>query len=321
MVASCILTLARDNSSYVAVRSAADRICGKRLKAALPHLVESMEHHGHLDLDPEVRARLLIASAATLARLLKLIRSRVASRRKRRRNLQRGRHIPVRTFANWNRPPPVFLEIDLVAHCGESMGGSFVYSLVATDVCTGWTEAVPLLAREQSLVVTGLEAIAKQLPFLVLGIDSDNDSVFINDTLTEYCADRGIEFTRSRAYRKNDQAWVEQKNGAVIRRFLGHERYSGQVAGQTIAHLHGVMRLYVNYFQPSFNLLDKTRNGSVVTKRSGGVKSQSKSKENRGRERRTLSELGRILSKACGATCWAGCRKIWTPARWHCWAG
>ena len=123
------------------------------------------------------------------------------------------------------------------------------------------------MAREQSLVVTGLEAIAKQLPFTVLGIDSDNDSVFINDSLMRYCADRGIEFTRSRAYRKNDQAWVEQKNGAVIRRFLGHERYSGQVAGQTIAHLHRAMRLYVNYFQPSFKLMEKTRNGSVVTKR------------------------------------------------------
>ena len=117
---------------------------------------------------------------------------------------------------------------------------------MATDVCTGWTEAVPLLAREQNLVVAGQEAIAKQLPFPVLGIDSDNDTVFINDTLTRYRADRGIEFTRSRAYRKNDQAWVEQENGAVIRRFLGHERYSGRVAGQTIAHLHGAMRLYVN---------------------------------------------------------------------------
>ena len=113
----------------------------------------------------------------------------------------------------------------------------------------------------------GLEAIARQLPFTVLGIDSDNDSVFINDTLTQYCADQGIEFTRSRAYRKNDQAWVEQKNGAVIRRFLGHERYSGQVAGQTIAHLHGAMRLYVNYFQPWFKLMEKTRKGSAVTKR------------------------------------------------------
>lgn len=147
------------------------------------------------------------------------------------------------------------------------MWGSFIYSLVVTDVCTGWTEAVPLLAREQNLVVAGLEAIAKQLPFPVLGIDSDNDSVFINDTLTGYCADRGIEFTRSRAYRKNDQAWVEQKNGAVISRFLDHERYSGQVAGQTIAHMHGAVWLYVNYFQPSFKLMEKTRNGSAVIKR------------------------------------------------------
>ena len=88
-----------------------------------------------------------------------------------------------------------------MAHCGDNMGGFFVYSLVATDVCTGWTEAVPLLVREQSLVVAGLEAIARQLPFLVLGIDSDNDSVFINDTLTRYCSYRGIEFTRSRVYR------------------------------------------------------------------------------------------------------------------------
>ena len=156
---------------------------------------------------------------------------------------------------------------DVMAHCGDSMWGSFIYSLVATDVCTSWTEAVPLLAREQNLVVAGLEAIAKQLPSPVLGIDSDNDSVFINGTLTRYCAYRSIEFTRSRVYWKNDQAWVEQKNGAVIRRFLGHERYSGQVAGQTIAHLHGAMRLYAKYCQPSFKLLEKTRDGSAVIKR------------------------------------------------------
>ena len=251
----------------ILIWEASDRICGKRLKAAMPHLMESLDRHGHLDLDPEVKTRVLSASAATLDRLLKPVRSTVVGRRKRRRRLSPGRNIPVRTFADWNRPPPGFLEIDLVAHCGDSMWGSFIYSLVATDVCTGWTEAVPLLAREQNLVVAGLEAIAKQLPFPVLGIDSDNDTVFINDTLTRYCADRGIEFTRSRAYRKNDQAWVEQKNSAVIRRFLGHERYSGQVAGQTIAHLHGAMRLYVNYFQPSFKLMEKTRNGSAVIKR------------------------------------------------------
>ena len=90
----------------------------------------------------------------------------------------------LRTFADWNAPPLGFLEIDLVVHHGGSWWGSMIHSLVATDICTGWTKAVPLLAGEQSLVVAGLEAIGQQLPFPVKGIDSDNDSVFINETLT-----------------------------------------------------------------------------------------------------------------------------------------
>ena len=115
--------------------------------------------------------------------------------------------------------------------------------------------------------MAGLESIGGQLPFPVKGIDSDNDSVFINDTLTRYCAERGIEFTCSRPYRKNDRAWIEQKNGAVVRHFAGHDRYSGPVAGQTMVHLYGAVRRYVNYFQPSFKLVEKTRHGSRVVKR------------------------------------------------------
>ena len=99
--------------------------------------------------------------------------------------------------------------------------------------------------------------MGRQLPFSIRGIDSDNDSAFINETLIRWCNERGIEFTRSRAYRKNDQAWIEQKNGAVVRRFVGYDRYSGPVAGQTMAHLYGVVRLYVNYFQPSFKLVER----------------------------------------------------------------
>ena len=253
--------------AVIVVWEASDRICGKRLKAALPNLVDSMERHGHLELDPEVRSRVVSASAATLDRLLGPIRTTAGSRRRRRRRANMGRQIPVRTFNDWNRPPPGFLEIDLVAHCGGSLSGSFIHSLVATDICTGWTEAVPLLAREQSLVVEGLEAIARQLPFRVLGIDSDNDSAFINETLVQYCSQRGIEFTRSRAYRKNDQAWIEQKNGSVIRRFTGHDRFSGRIAGQTMVHLYKAVRLYVNYFQPSFKLLEKMRDGAKTIKR------------------------------------------------------
>ena len=258
--------------AVIVVWEASDRICGKRLKAALPNLVDSMERHGHLSLDPLVREHLLSASAATLDRLLKPIRPTAGSRRRRKRRPYMGSQVPVRTYNDWNWPPPGFLEIDLVAHCGGTLSGSFIHSLVATDICTVWTEAVPLLAREQSLVleglvVEGLEAIAGQLPFPALGIDSDNDSVFINQTLIGYCADRGIEFTRSRAYRKNDQAWIEQKNGSVVRRFAGYDRYSGRIAGQTMVHLYQAVRLHVNYFQPSFKLLEKVRDGARVIKR------------------------------------------------------
>ena len=138
---------------------------------------------------------------------------------------------------------------------------------MATGVCTGWTEAVPLLAREQSLVVAGLEAIGQRLPCPIRGIDSDNDSVFINETLVQYCAGRGIEFTRSRAHRSNDQAWIEQKHGSVVRRFVGHDRYPGQVAGQAMANLYEALHPYVNFFHPSFKLIDKTRDGATIVNR------------------------------------------------------
>ena len=243
---------------------AADRICGKRLKAALPNLVDAMERHGHLNLDPEVRKKLLKASAATIDRLLAPIRNPSRLRRKRRRSKKIGTQIPIRTFADWDGPNPGYLEIDFVVHCGGFMAGSFIHTLVTTDVSSGWTEFLPLLAREQSLVVEGLDAIFQQIPFPVLGIDSDNDSAFINDTLLAFCQKHHIEFTRSRAYHKNDQAWIEQKNGAVIRRMVGHERFSGLVAGQALAHLYQAACLYVNYFQPSFKLRKKIRNGAKV---------------------------------------------------------
>ena len=132
--------------------------------------MESMERHGHLDLDPEVRERLLADSAATPDRLLKPVRATVASRRKRRRNLQPGWHIPVRIQTthygdDWNKPPPGFLEIDLVAHCGDYMGGSFVYSLVVTDVCTGWTEAVPCWSESSPWWWQGWRRSPNSCPF------------------------------------------------------------------------------------------------------------------------------------------------------------
>lgn len=244
----------------------ADRICGKRLKAILPTLIDALERHGHLTLEAKLKKQLLVVSAATIDRLLAPVRSKAKGRKKRRNSLKVSKKIPVRTFSDWHEPKPGYFEIDFVVHCGGSMADSFIHTLVATDICSGWTECLPLLAREQSLVVEGLAALFRQIPFRALGIDSDNDGAFINETMLAFCKKRQIEFTRSRPYRKNDQAWIEQKNGAVVRRLVGYERFSGVIAGQTLAHLYQRSRLYVNYFQPSFKLLEKTRNGAKVSR-------------------------------------------------------
>ncbi len=252
--------------AMVVLWEAADRICGKRLKAILPSLISSLERHGHLDLDPAIRQRVLAASAATIDRLLASVRSTATGHKKHKRVTKPSQQVPIRTFADWKEPVPGYLEIDFVSHGGSSMQGTFLWSLVATDVCSGWTEVVPLLAREQSLVAEGLTVIRRQLPVPVLGLDCDNDSAFINDTLLAYCQQHQFELTRSRAYQKNDQAWIEQKNGAVVRRFIGYERLSGVVAGQCLGQLFQAVRLYVNHFQPSFKLRSKTRQGAKVKK-------------------------------------------------------
>jgi hypothetical protein len=121
--------------------------------------------------------------------------------------------------------------------------------------------------RKQRLLTEVLGEIRKLLPFPLLGLDTDNDSVFMNETVRDYCQQVGIEFTRCRPYRKNDQAWVEQKNGAVVRRTIGYRRFEGLQAAAALARLYAAMRLFVNFFQPSFKLAAKARDGALVRKR------------------------------------------------------
>ena len=146
--------------ALIVVWEAADRICGKRLKEVLPQFVQAMEQHGHLRLDPSVRKRLLSASAATLDRLLSPIRRTAKGRKKRPQQSQPRRQVQVRTFADWHDPAPGYFEIDFVAHSGSSMAGIFLHSLVMTDVCTGWTEALPLLRASSRWWQKGWSACA-----------------------------------------------------------------------------------------------------------------------------------------------------------------
>ena len=203
--------------ALIVIWEASDRVCGKRLRPLVPILVEAMERHGHIQLEPEVRAGLEAMSAATIDRALRKVREPGGGRKRRNAPPSAAirRSVPVRTFDGWDDPAPGFVEADLVAHGGPSAKGSFVQTLTLTDIATGWTECAPLLFREQKLLTEVLSAVRKRMPFALLGFDTDNDSVFMNETVKSYCDEAGLVFTRCRPYRKNDQAWVEQKNGAA----------------------------------------------------------------------------------------------------------
>jgi hypothetical protein len=259
---------AAEREALTVLWEASDRVCGKRLKAIIPTLIEAMVRHGHLALAPEVRTTLLKMSAATIDRALRPQRERCGPRRRRPGSVSTiRRSIPVRTFSDWGNPPPGFVEADLVAHSGPVTNGAFVQTLVVTDIASGWAELAPLLVREQTLLVDVLGEIRRRLPFPLLGLDVDNDSVFMNETVRDYCAAERIELTRCRPYRKNDQAHVEQKNGEIVRRMVGYRRYEGMAAAVQLARLYAPVRLFVNAFQPSFKLAEKTRDGARVTKR------------------------------------------------------
>jgi len=142
-----------------------------------------------------------------------------------------------------------------------------VQTLVLTDIATGWTECAPLIVREQTVLLGVLDQLRAMMPFPLLGFDVDNDSVFMNETVRDYCRDAGIVFTRCRPHRKNDQAHIEQKNGAVVRRIAGYRRLEGMEAARELARLYAATRLFVNVFQPSYKLMDKERDGAKVRKR------------------------------------------------------
>ena len=186
--------------ALIVLWEASDRVCGKRLKALLPILLPALERNGHLKLEVEIRSKILSMSAATIDRLLQMPRRATRSKKVARTVPEPRRRIRMRTFADWNEPPPGSMEMDLVAHCGEVNRGSYVHSLVLTDIASGWTEAAPIVVRESSLVVETLERIRVGLPFTLRALDVDNGSEFVNNRLIEYCLGHGIELTRSRPF-------------------------------------------------------------------------------------------------------------------------
>lgn len=243
-------------------------ICSKRLAPFLPEAVALLAREGRIVASSDVRARLIRMSPATIDRLLAKHRQRG---RKGRATTKPGAllrsQVAVRTFADWTDTRPGFLEIDLVAHCGETTAGEYVHTLSAVDIATGWFESVALPNRSHQSVEEALEKLRPQLPFPLLGIDSDNDSAFLNWGIKAYCDKNEITFTRCRPYKKNDQAHVEQKNWAVVRQLVGYDRYEGTKATAVLQSVYDDYRVYVNFLQPVRKLVQKKTESGKVWKR------------------------------------------------------
>jgi transposase InsO family protein len=250
------------------VWEASDQLCGKRLAPFLPTLVPVLEHCGELTVTAAVREQLLALSAATIDRRLhpyRLIRSRRPYRPSPAPDSVKAR-VPIRTFGDWAGVRPGSLQGDLVLHCGSSVAGFYLTTLLTVDVATGWTECEPIRGLGKQRVTAGLELIRRRLPMPLREFHSDNGSEFLNELLLTYCARRGIALSRGRPYKKNDQAYAEQRNWLVVRRLVGYDRYSSDAALALLAELYQLLGLYLNFFQPIRKLLQKERTGSKVRK-------------------------------------------------------
>ena len=244
------------------------RICSKRLHPYLPEGIKVLERCDELTLSTETRDLLLHISRSSIDRCLAPVRfnhPHGLSTTKPGSLLKKN--IPVRTYTPWDEDKPGFMEVDLVAHCGDTTAGQFLDTLTCTDLCTGWTEPIALRRRSQETVCNSIDALRPDLPFNLLGIDSDNGSEFINDLLYRYCLNKNITFTRSRPYHKNDQAHVEQKNWSVVRHTIGYDRLENDQQYAILQTIYKDLRLYVNFFQPVLKLIRKEHIGNQVIRR------------------------------------------------------
>ena len=246
----------------------ADRICPQRLQPFLPELMEVMKRHGDQRLSPHVQQELGAMSSSTIERLLRPLREQDGRRTFTTTtpgSLLKG-SIPIRTFSDCDLRRPGFLQIDLVAHCGDSGQGFFLFTLTAIDIATGWTECELVWGKAQLYVRGRHPPGAPTGPLSGARSGLRHGSEFINHDLLAYCRRRGITFTRSRPYKKNDSAHVEQKNGQVVRRPVGYDRHNSRKALEALKRLYAAMRHCSKFFQPVMQLQHKTRHGAKVRK-------------------------------------------------------
>lgn len=249
------------------VWQALDYPCAERLHPVLLPTAELLARHGELSLTPVVRQQLAQISRATLARRLAQWRSLTpkCTLSPKKKATRPHAEVPIDRY-DWNENRPGALEVDLVEHNGGSSLGHFAYTLTVVDVVSGYSRRRAILGRSQVAVFRELKAILAEWPFKPWGLHTDNGSEFLNGHLVRFCKENGLTFTRSRPYRKNDNAHVEEKNRHYVREIVGYERYDTPQDVAWLNEVYAYLDIYANLFLPMRKLVSKTRSGAHVRK-------------------------------------------------------
>ena len=248
------------------VWEALDYPCAERLHPVLLSIAEILARHNEISLTGEICKQLSQISRATLARRLAKWRSPKQALPRFKPNSKIKSEVPIDIYA-WNEDKPGALEIDLVEHNGGSSLGHFAYTLTAVDIVSGYSRRRAVLGRSQRGVLKELKLIISQWPFDPWALHSDSGSEFLSDHLVRFCKEYGLEFTRSRPYRKNDNAHVEQKNRQFVREMVGYERYDTPEEVAWLNEVYALLDAYVNLFLPIRKVVYKERKGAKVKKR------------------------------------------------------
>lgn len=230
-----------------------DFSCGKRLKPMMGEVIKNLEKNGHWRYSEEVKNHLIEMSSSTIDR--KLRKYKISLKTRKRKTTKPGTllksRIEMLRFHEWWEGKPGFIEIDLVAHCGSSPSGEYINTLNGVDVKTGWVMLEAVMGKSRRYTLEAFVRGVKRLPFRVLGIHSDNGGEFINDHFYNWCINNEVNFTRGRAYRKNDNPRVEAKNYTVVRRAVGYWRYETELELKIMRELYLKLEGYHNFFQPT----------------------------------------------------------------------
>jgi hypothetical protein len=241
----------------------------KSLASQMDMWVSTLTRFNEIDISEETEKQLLKISAATIDRLLSKARKSMVTRGK---TTTKGgdllkNSIKIRKAMDEVEQRPGFVEADTVAHCGNTLAGEFARTITLTDVYTGWTENQAIRNNAHKWIIEGLDAMEGRFPYLLTGFDSDNGSEFINYELVKWVNKRDLFFTRSRPYKKNDNAHVEQKNNDFVRRVAFYYRYDTKEELDLLNELYSYARLRYNFFTPTRKAIGFTEDSKGRRKR------------------------------------------------------